>query len=224
MSVSSPDITSLPRSDPQRASAGSAPSDCPSASTSRGVARPDPILVPSRSQIADLAERPAQIGAGVGILEEFRDTVVPAPDFVGVQEWIQQPGPEQARPHRGGRRIEHREQGGVPVVGTQRFDQFQVAARHCVQGHDRVGALDPGCAQVLGRAGADLLRIRDQGPGRPHQQLVPGLEAESVERLHPVRPLQLVAGRVDVEEPVRTDGMNGSGSGLGGFAGGLRHE
>ena len=175
-------------------------------------------------QIPDLAQRPTQIVASVRILEKLRDSVVAAPDSVGVQEWIQEPGPEQARPHRGGRRIEHREQGGVSVVGAKRLDQLQVAARHGVQGHDRVRALDPGRAQMLGRAGADLLGVGDQCPGRAHQQLVPGLEAESVERLHPVPPLQLVTGRIDVEEPVGTDGMNGSGSGLGGLAGGLRQE
>ena len=85
-------------------------------------------------------------------------------------------------------------------------------------------ALDSGRTQVLRRAGADLLRVGDQGPGRTHHQLVPGLEAEAVERLHPVPPLQLVAGRIHVEEPIRTDGLNRPGSGLGRVAGGLRHE
>ena len=81
-----------------------------------------------------------------------------------------------------------------------------------------------GGAQVLGRAGTDLLRVGDQRPGRAHQELVPALEAEAVERLHPVPSLQFVAGVVDVEEPVRADGMNGAGSRLGGRARGLRHE
>ena len=44
-------------------------------------------------QIADLAERPAQVGTSVRILEQLRDSGVPAPDLVGAQQRIEEPGP-----------------------------------------------------------------------------------------------------------------------------------
>ena len=186
------------------------------------MAGPDPGS--QAIQVPDLLQRGAQSGACTRGFQELGDSGLTPPDPFRVQQGPEKPRPQEARAHGSGGGIQHRQEGHVSVVGTQRLDQLQVAAGHRIEGHDRFGTVDPGRTQVFPRPGADLFRVGDQRARGPDQQLVPWLQPESVERQHLVAPLQLVAGGLHLEHPVRPDCAHHSATPLGEAVVRLGHE
>ena len=144
--------------------------------------------------------------------DELRDRVEAAPDRLRLDAGTKEPLPEHPRAHRGHRVVEDLDQRTRPtrISGPERLDEFEVPAGHLVEEHLGPRTADRRPAEVPGAPGLELGEVLDERPGGAHEEAVLHLEAEAVERVHPVVAKELVRRDALVEEPVAPAGERGA--------------
>ena len=151
--------------------------------------------------VADGAQRFAQALEAARV-DQQRQRLVAAPQFLLVGQRTIEPAPQLARAHRRGGGVQQREQGGG-VLARQRGVDLQVAARGGIELQRVAAFLDREPGDVRQRGPLRLAHVLQQGArGADRQRQIVGAEAAQVERAELVREQARGAGKFEM--PGRT--------------------
>jgi hypothetical protein len=114
-------------------------------------------------EVADGAQRIAELLAPRIGLEPLRDPILARADRRGIEQRLAEPGREPAAPHRRARLVERREQRPVASAVLQVLEQLEMPPRGAVEQQELGRAIATQLAELLERRG---LERRDRGDQR----------------------------------------------------------
>ena len=152
-------------------------------------------------QIAHAIERFAQPPAAASVVDQNLHCVEPRVDRAGIDEWSEQPAPQQSAAHGRQGAVERFEQCRAFDTRPERFDELEIAAGHLIEWQHVAAAHDRGVRQMWQATRLELSRVAQQRARGANRGTIIRTHAEPIQRGNGVGAHQVFTAELSIEFP-----------------------